>query len=174
MKPSNEVLDEAISKLEEAETRIRNSFALARSAANRAGPVLAALAKHEPSLKLQTWQWIGMAWGEAAVWITLPEQDSWGCATPLIEKLEFLGFPLDSWASSDDAKNFARTFSASMLTDFGDEVYHQNEELRILITVLLREGNTGGCRRVFVGTKKETSVTEEEEYKLVCDEETPA
>ena len=144
----------------------------ALAAAERAKPVLLKLEQMglEPSFSIHTWTWKGMNWGAAQLNVKLQDQDSWACGLPIMEGVEEFGFLSESWESHDDAKNFARSFTASsMLEDDG-----WKEEVKVRITVMLREGNTGGCRRVYVGTEKETTTNETEKYELVCDEETPA
>ena len=164
--------DEAVAEVVAKRDNLVISTEKALAAAERAKPVLQKLKQmgFEPNIYLQTWNWLGMAWGEASISVKLQDQDSWACALPIMEGLEELGFLQESWRSHDDAKNFARSFTASSTLE-GDS---WKEEVKIRITVMLREGNTGGCRRVFVGTEKETTTTETEKYELVCDEETPA
>ena len=165
-------LDEAIAEVVEERNRRNLSAEKALAAGERAKPILLKLEQMglEPSVYLQTWCWIEMAWGEAQLSVRLQEQDSWACALPIMEGVEEFGFLSESWVSYDDAKNFARSFTASSTLE-GDG---WKEEVMVRITVMLREGNTGGCRRVYVGTEKETTTTETEKYELVCDEETPA
>jgi len=115
--------------------------------------------------------WYDTPWGSATLSVTMKNGDSWGEVGPVLEELQVAGFSLEGWQTHDDAVNFARTFTQTV------EVQKDNStesSVTVSITMALREGNTGGCRRVFVGKKFETHTSERDEYKLVCDETTEA
>ena len=161
---------EGLKKLEERRDRFARAVEEARRATVYAAPVLAATENLglEARVSVDAYEWVGASWGEAKVYFEFKEQDSWNCALPLMELLEGLGFKANSWNSVDDAKNFARTFVSHQRYDGEAQTV---VEVYVFITVLLKEGNTGGCRRVHVGRKVETKTTEVDEYKLVCEEE---
>lgn len=122
----------------------------------------------EFSLSYSLNTWYSTPWGDATLHITMKNGDSWNEATPVLEELQNAGFKIDEWQSTDDAKNFARTFGQTL---YLEKLSSGECSVRVMLTLMLREGNTAGCRRVFVGKKFETNHYERDEYKLVCDSE---
>ena len=159
--------------------RVKRSAELANQALSRAERVFETLSQEAARLILDGTAEIDVSayasdWSEsgiATVTLTLKDQESWHAATPFIEALEQWEFPVDGWKSTDDAKEFARTFEQGI---YGPASEGEGKPYVCAgITVMLKEGNTGGCRRVYVGKKISSHTSEVEEYKLVCEEEKP-
>lgn len=92
---------------------------------------------------------------------TIVDGEAWTEVLELLELLEARGVDASKWASVDDPKQFSRTFTASLYKDASPTVQFH-------ITLALREGNLGGCRRVYVGKEAVSSVRDK--YVLICDD----
>lgn len=168
-------LDEMLQDLDEQAAKYQQAFHGAKLGIIRLEPLAKRMeevgaGKAEVSLEGIPYSWMGK--GDGIVRIFLKDQDSWNAALPFIEAANEFGFAEEAWINVEDAKQFARTYSCSQRLA-ADEMSGAVDEIKIMITVALREGNTGGCRRVFLGKRTTERVTEVEEYKLICDEEKP-
>lgn len=95
----------------------------------------------------------------------LKNGEAWNELSGLLELLSLHGVPLDEWSTSEDAPNFSRTYSAYL--------YEKDEAcIHWSITLALREGNLGGCRRVFVGKELNNQPSVRDKYVLICDDPT--
>ena len=173
-----EAIEQQRKAIAEKVARVKRSAELANQALSRAERVFETLSQAaaqmilggtaEVDVSASAYDWtVG---GSAAVTLTLKDQDSWHAATPFLEALEQWEFPIDEWKSTDDAREFARTFEQGI---YGTSEDADKPYVCARITVMLKEGNIGGCRRVYVGKKFSTHTSEVEEYKLVCEEEKP-
>ena len=172
-----EAIEQQRKAITEKVARVKRSAELANQALSRAERVFETLSQAAAQMILGGTAEVDVSayasdWSEsgiATVTLTLKDQESWHAATPFIEALEQWEFPIDEWKSTDDAREFARTFEQGI---YGTVIEGEGKPyVCARITVMLKEGNTGGCRRVYVGKKFSTHTSEVDEYKLVCEEE---
>lgn len=108
-------------------------------------------------------------WHEGYVYVqfVLKNGEAWNEILGLLELLAEHGIPPEAWRTSEDARNFARTYSGEEHAD-PEDTYSCTIVWQI--TLALREGNLGGCRRVSAGLEVPVTTAPRERFVLICDE----